>query len=101
MKSDGAGRFRIYWQLMLPLAKPILATIGIMAAVTYWNDWTNSLYYITDSKLHSVQQLLNVMNNNSLFMANNSASGGGPRLSITSTLLGCFAMVAATMGTAF
>lgn len=77
MQMDGAGPFRIYWQLILPLSKPILATIGIMSAVTYWNDWNNGLYYITDAKLYSVQQLLNEMNNNILFMANNSGQLAG------------------------
>lgn len=72
MQIDGAGPIRIYWKLILPMSKPILATVGVMTAVTYWNDWTNSLYYITDSKLYSVQQLLNEMNNNVQFMANNS-----------------------------
>lgn len=73
MELDGAGPFRIFFRLMLPLSKPILATLGIMAAITYWNDWNNALYYITDTRLFSVQQLLNEMNNNILFMANNSA----------------------------
>lgn len=77
MQIDGAGPFRIYAQLIMPLSKPILATIGIMSAVTYWNDWSNGLYYITDSKLFSVQQLLNEMNNNILFMANNSGQLAG------------------------
>lgn len=73
MELDGAGPFRIYFQMILPLSKPILATLGLMAAISYWNDWNNSLYYITDTRLFSVQQLLNEMNNNILFMANNSA----------------------------
>ena len=73
MEMDGAGPIRIYFQLMLPLSKPILATVGIMSAVSYWNDWKNGLYYITDSKLYSVQQLLNEMNNNLNFLANNAS----------------------------
>lgn len=77
MEIDGAGPLRIYAQLILPLSKPILATIGIMSAVTYWNDWNNGLYYITDQKLFSVQQLLNEMNNNIMFMANNSGQLAG------------------------
>lgn len=77
MQIDGAGPLRIYAQLILPLSKPILATIGIMSAVTYWNDWNNGLYYITDQKLFSVQQLLNEMNNNIMFMANNSGQLAG------------------------
>ena len=73
MEMDGAGPVRIYMQLILPLSKPILATIGIMSFVSYWNDWTNGLYYITDSKLYSVQQLLNEMNNNLNFLSNNAS----------------------------
>ena len=44
-----------------------------MSAVSYWNDWNNGLYYITDSNLFSIQQLLNEMNNNINFLANNSS----------------------------
>ena len=73
MKMDGAGVFYIYRHLMIPLSKPILATIGLMSAVSYWNDWNNGLYYITDSKLYSMQQLLNEMNNNVNFLANNAS----------------------------
>lgn len=77
MQIDGAGPCRIYARLILPLSKPIMATVGIMSAVTYWNDWNNGLYYITDSKLFSVQQLLNEMNNNIMFMANNAGQLAG------------------------
>ena len=64
MEMDGAGPFFIYRKLMLPLSKPILATVGLMSAVSYWNDWTNGLYYISNEKLYSIQQLLmKIMNN--------------------------------------
>ena len=77
MKIDGAGPFYIYQKLMIPLSKPILATVGLMSAVSYWNDWNNGLYYITDSNLFSIQQLLNEMNNNVNFLANNSSMLAG------------------------
>lgn len=77
MRIDGAGTFYIYSHLILPLSKPILATIGLMEAVTYWNDWNNGLYYITDSRLYSMQQLLNEINNNVNFLANNSSMLSG------------------------
>ena len=71
---DGAGRFRDFLDgCYLPLSAPILATIGLMSAVTYWNDWNNGLYYITESNLYSIQQLLNEMNNNINFLANNAS----------------------------
>lgn len=73
---DGANHFLIVFRLVMPLAKPILATVGLLTGVAYWNDWTNGLYYITDEKLYSIQQLLNKMNDNIQFMANNASSLG-------------------------
>lgn len=58
-KIDGAGEFYIYRKIILPLSLPILATVGLMTGIGYWNDWTNGLYYITDNKMYSLQQLLN------------------------------------------
>ena len=55
---DGAGVFRIYWGIMLPLSKPVMTTIGLFAALGYWNNWTNGLYYITDTKLYTIQVYL-------------------------------------------
>lgn len=80
MRIDGAGTFTIFGRLILPLSTPILATIGLMSGVTYWNDWNNGLYYISDSRLYSMQQLLNEMNNNINFLANNQtlSVGGAP-----------------------
>ena len=69
---DGAGVFRIYWQIILPLSKPILATVGLLTALGYWNDWVNGLYFITDSKMNSIQLLLNNINNSSQFLASHS-----------------------------
>ena len=74
---DGAGQFYIFRKMVLPMSTPILATIGLITAVSYWNDWTNGLYYITDAKLFSIQQLLNEMNNNIAFLANNAKDLGG------------------------
>lgn len=63
-KIDGAGYFRIFLQLGLPLGKPILATIGLFSCLNYWNDWQNGLYFITDPNMLSIQALLNKMNQN-------------------------------------
>lgn len=59
-RMDGAGEFRIYFQIGLPLSKAILATVGLFTAIGYWNDWTNGLYYITKrTDLFSLQNYLN------------------------------------------
>ncbi len=74
-RMDGAGEMRIYFQIVLPLSLPILATIGLMSALAYWNDWTNGLYYISPSAeyshLHTIQYILNQMNQEIEFMTSN------------------------------
>ncbi len=60
-RIDGAGYLIIFNRIVLPLGKPILVTIGLFSGLAYWNDWTNGLYYITDSKFYSIQTLLNKM----------------------------------------
>lgn len=57
-KIDGAGDFRIYWQLILPLSKPALATIGLFIALAYWNDWYNALLFVSNDKLLPLQYYL-------------------------------------------
>ncbi|MDR1503540.1 MAG: carbohydrate ABC transporter permease [Prevotella sp.] len=58
-KIDGAGEFKIYFNIVLPLSLPIMATVGLMVGINYWNDWMNGLYFLTDPKLFSLQNLLN------------------------------------------
>lgn len=55
---DGAGEFRIWWQIIMPLSLPVLATIGLFSTLAYWNDWFNSLIYISDSRLYSLQYVM-------------------------------------------
>ncbi len=58
-RIDGASEVRILFQIVLPVSTPIIATVGLMIALGYWNDWMNGLYYVTESTLFSIQQLLN------------------------------------------
>lgn len=60
-RIDGASEFKILLKVVLPVSLPIIATIGLMSGMTYWNDWSNGLYYITDKKLYTVQVFLNNM----------------------------------------
>lgn len=74
-KIDGAGEWYIYFKIVLPLSLPILATVGLMVGLGYWNDWTNGLYYVSQNSLYSLQQFLksiidNISNLSS--MANNA-----------------------------
>lgn len=72
-KIDGCGEFRIYWKIIVPLSTPILATVGLLSAISYWNDWQNALYYMDDPKRASIQQVLRNMTNNISYLANTSA----------------------------
>ena len=74
-KLDGASEMVIFRAIVLPLSKPIMATIGLMLALSYWNNWTNGLYYLDDTSLYSIQNVLNAINNN--IIAINSVSNMG------------------------
>ena len=57
-RIEGANEFRILGEVVLPMALPITATVGILVGLNYWNNWTNGLYYITNTRLYSLQQYL-------------------------------------------
>lgn len=57
-RVDGAGEWRILFSLVVHLAKPALAAVGLMVAVAYWNNWTTCLYFIRDWRLYTLQYLL-------------------------------------------
>lgn len=73
-KIDGATEFQVFRKVVLPMCKPIIATVGLFAGLGYWNDWTNGLYYITDTNKFSIQQLLNNMIKNIEFLSKNANS---------------------------
>ena len=57
-KVDGASELRIFFQIILPLSKPCIASLAFMTAVTTWNNWNTSLIYIRDAELYSLQYML-------------------------------------------
>ncbi|MEL5990884.1 carbohydrate ABC transporter permease [Microbacterium phosphatis] len=63
-KVDGAGDFRIFWQLSLPMMKPALATVGLFLALGYWNEWyLSSLYLGSTVEFKPLQyHLYNIIN---------------------------------------
>ena len=72
---DGATQFEIFRSVVIPLGKPILVTMGTFAGLTYWNDWTNGLYYLVKRKdFYNVQNLLNQMVSNIQYLATSSNS---------------------------
>ncbi|GFI46375.1 L-arabinose transport system permease protein AraQ [Lachnospiraceae bacterium] len=75
-KMDGASQFTIFARIVLPISQPVLATIGLFLCFAYWNDWYQSMLYIEDSKLYSLQALLNTILTNIQMLAKNAATVG-------------------------
>ncbi|MBR5944148.1 MAG: carbohydrate ABC transporter permease [Lachnospiraceae bacterium] len=71
-KIDGAGEWRTFFQITLPLLKPSLAAVGFMMATAYWNDWSNALLYITSDRKKPLQLLLVSIQKSIEFLLNNS-----------------------------
>lgn len=75
-RIDGASEMCIFIKLVLPLSVPILATVALMGGIAYWNDWQNSLYYIDDKSLYSIQAVLNSINEGVAAIASLGNSAG-------------------------
>ena len=76
-RIDGASEFQTFFRVALPLSTPILATVGLMMGIAYWNDWQNGLYYLNDTgkHLYTIQNILNNINENINFLASNATVG--------------------------
>ncbi len=60
---DGAGAFRIYWSVLLPLCKPVIATLGVIAIIGGWNDFLGPVIYLRQSVKFTVAVGLNYFRN--------------------------------------
>ncbi|MDF2486193.1 MAG: sugar transporter permease [Herbinix sp.] len=67
-KLDGAGEFTIFHRIYLALAKPVIATITLFAALGFWNDWWLGLMLVENSKLQPLQMLLRTIVANIQFL---------------------------------
>ena len=77
-KIDGAGHWRIFFQIVLPLFKAGLATIALFNVVGRWNDWFTGLMYIQDANLVPIQTMLQKIQQQLDFLKNNAAVTGTP-----------------------
>lgn len=75
---DGASQLLIFGKIVLPLSLPVLATIGLMLAFGYWNDWYNARLFLTNSSLWPMQlMLMNIQNNIDWLRQNMNQLGAG------------------------
>ena len=61
---DGASEFMLFIRITLPLSVPVISTVLLFTALSYWNSWTNAMYYVTDPKYFGIQNfLMRIMRN--------------------------------------
>lgn len=77
-KLDGASEILLLVKIVVPMSRPILATVGLMSAIAYWNNWTNGVYFIsTRTELYGIQNYLNVVMTNISFLSSHANAMGG------------------------
>lgn len=74
-RVDGCTEYGIFFRIVMPLSKPMAATLALMAGVAYWNDWQNGLYYLDDQNMYGIQNILNAINESNKYLM--QAGGGG------------------------
>ncbi len=57
-RIDGAGELRVFFQIVLPLSKPVIAVIALFYAVTFWNEWFHALLFISEPDKYPLQLVL-------------------------------------------
>jgi len=75
-RLDGSGEFRTLFLIVVPIAKPGIATVALLTAIGYWNDWFLAMLFIRDRSLFPLQYLLMEMQNNIEFLRRNLAMIG-------------------------
>ena len=70
-KIDGASQMTIFFRIVLPISKPVLATIGLFLAFGYWNYWYQAKLYVQNNDLFSLQAVLNQMQENISWLTKN------------------------------
>lgn len=74
-KIDGASQWTVFFKIVLPISKPVLATIALFLAFGYWNDWYQSMLYINDTSLKSLQATLDSMQKSLEYLTKNPSAG--------------------------
>ncbi|MCR5331352.1 MAG: carbohydrate ABC transporter permease [Lachnospiraceae bacterium] len=70
---DGSGEYKTLFRIIVPIAKPGIATVGLLTALSYWNEWFLAMLYIKDSKYIPLQYLLMKMQNQADFLFKNAS----------------------------
>jgi putative aldouronate transport system permease protein len=77
---DGAGEWRAFFQIVMPLSRPGLATVGLFLVLMYWNDWWLAMLFINDRNLQPLQYMLYAILTNARAIQANVAQSSGMTL---------------------
>ncbi len=83
---DGSGEYSTLFRIIIPIAKPGIATIGLLSALAYWNEWFISMLYVRDAKYFPLQYLLMKTQNNIDFLVKNASVLGVEAAKIRASL---------------
>ncbi len=83
-KIDGAGEFRIFFQIIVPLSKPIIMTLALWNAVAHWNEWFSGMMYITDNRKIVVQNYIQrIVNEGNTNLISDTNAAGKDQIEVT------------------
>ena len=97
-RIDGAGEISIFRNVVLPISKPILATIGLLVGVGYCNDWYNGLLFVTDVNYYTLQNFLNKIMTDLQFLSQNMSATSDVNSIIANVPSGTVRMAMAFIG---
>lgn len=95
-KIDGAGEFKIFFSIILPLLKSGMATIGLFLALGYWNDWYNAMLYLNTETKYPLQYMLYSLMQKTQALASIASQAGIPVADLPSNSLKLAMAVVAT-----
>ena len=85
-KIDGAGEWRIFFQIVFPLSKPVISALGIFTAVGMWNDYTQTLYYTKSTELQTLSYYTLSLTKSSEAASNLGSTVGASASSVLTTM---------------
>ena len=83
---DGAGEYTTLFRIIIPISKPGIATVGLLSALAYWNEWFIPMLYVRNVKYYPLQYLLMQMQTKVDFLVKNSSMIGAEASKIVSDL---------------
>jgi putative aldouronate transport system permease protein len=82
-RMDGCGEMSIFLRIVLPLSRPVLATMGLFFAVDYWNEWFWPTIFLTDDQIYPLQLVLRGILSQMLQVTNPRASVDAAKMQLT------------------